>query len=95
MLTAYTTLRIFYVSYEFSHPIVLSWSGQHACFTFRRSLFHTSTPKLQSTIPATSVMNTNTNACCVLRVAFCAPVISQDEYYENRRDLKLNSRRKM
>jgi len=29
------------------------------------------------------------------RYACCAPMISQDEYYENRRDLTLNSRRKM
>lgn len=43
VLTAYPTLRISCVPYEFSHPIVLSWSGQHTCFTFRRSHFHTST----------------------------------------------------
>lgn len=43
MLTTYPTSRIPRVSYEFSHPIVLSWSGEHACFTFRRSHFHTST----------------------------------------------------
>ena len=39
-------------------------------------------------IPATNAMNTNTTACC-------APMISQDEYYENRRDLRLNPRRKI
>jgi len=39
-------------------------------------------------IPVTNAMITNTNGCC-------APMISHDEYYENRRELGLNSRRKI
>lgn len=132
--TAYPTLRKSCVSYEFSHPIFLTWSAEHAYFTFRSPHFHTSTRRpavltdvfhclLQSfqtnvviveTIPTnaqpqfrcrwnsmqslytevknkilvTNFMNTNRKECW-------APMISHHEYYENRNDLRLNSRRKI